>query len=467
MTEHNPEDNGTGPLLSHENPSKKLFIEVLGCQMNKLDGEIALENCRVAGYDMTDDPDQAQAAIFFTCAVRQRAENRFFSRLGRWQQRKARQPGLMIAVAGCIAQEHGESLLADFPFVDVVCGTRRFADLPQLMAQAAEDGPIVATGDRAIAYTRRQNLAPNPGKAFISIMRGCNMHCTYCIVPSVRGREISRPADTILAEAQALAEQGVREITFLGQTVNAYGRDLTPRTSLAELIRRAGAIPDLARLHIVTSHPRFMTEDLMTAIAEVPAACEGIHLPAQSGANPVLKRMARGYTREDYLKVIAECRSRIPGFQVAGDFIVGFPGETDADFALTEDLVRQVRFQNLFIFQYSERPGTRAAGWPDDVPQEVKAKRNHRLLALQEEIAHASNQNRIGQTLEVLVDGPSKRNPERFSGRSRTGQIVIFPPTPATSETGRLIHVTIDRATHLALYGNPAEAGTDGGRPSS
>ncbi|HAK94252.1 MAG TPA: tRNA (N6-isopentenyl adenosine(37)-C2)-methylthiotransferase MiaB [Planctomycetes bacterium] len=454
-------DDGTPPSEGRPQAPRRVHAEVFGCQMNKLDAQIGLEALLDGGCVRADGADDADIIVFFTCAVRQHAEDRFFSNLGAYERRKARRPGLLIAVAGCVAEEHGGTLLRKFPFVDLVCGTRHFHRLPELLAQVRPAAPIVATGDASVTYARRRSLDPRPAQAYVSVMRGCSLACAYCIVPSVRGPEVSRPPEEIRREIEALAGRGVKDVTLLGQTVNSYGRSLGAPHSLATLLSGLADIAGLARLSFVTSHPRFMDDALIDAVASLPVVCEGLHLPAQSGSNAVLRRMGRSYTAERYLEIIEKCRARIPDFAPAGDFIVGFPGETEEDFRATEDLMRAVRYQNVFVFKYSPRPGTRAAALPDDVPAEVKQARNARLLALQREIALPLYREEIGRTIEVLVEGPSRRSAARFTGRTRSGKIVLFPPVDAA---GELVKVRIEDATHLALYGTAIAGGADAAR---
>ena len=429
---------------------RRIYTETFGCQMNKLDAQITLEELFRHNYALVDDRAEADVVLFFTCAVRQHAEDRFFSRLGAYGRRKENRPDLKIVVCGCVAEEHGSAILERFPFVDVVCGTRNFHRLPELIDEASSARQLAVVGERAVVYSRSRNLDTRPAQAFVAVMRGCDLNCTYCIVPQVRGRAVSREPEEIYREVSDLVDQGVREVTLLGQTINAYGENLGPEHSLASLLRRLDRLAGLARIRIVTSHPRYMTPDLIEAIAELPSVCEGIHLPVQSGSNAVLKRMLRRYTREDYRRIVEACYRTIPRFALAGDFIVGFPGETEEDFEQSLDLMRAARYQNLFVFKYSPRPGTPAAKLTDDVPRTVKESRNAQLLELQRDISLEVYREAIGTTVEVLVEGPSRRNTERQTGRTRTGQIVIFPPT---ADPGELRSVRIHTATSLALYG--------------
>ena len=440
------------PLPETNEDRVPIYAEVFGCQMNKLDSQLALETFLASDHRVVREPAEAEVLIFFTCAVRQHAEDRFFSRLGAYRRLKERKPEIKIAVCGCVAEEHGKAIIDRYPFVDVVCGTRHFPRLPELIRSARPGEPVVAVGETTISYSRRRNLDSRPTQAYVAVMRGCDLNCTYCIVPRVRGREVSRPLEEIRRELENLVAAGVKEVTFLGQTVNSYGKSLGPGHNLARLLREAAEIKGLDRIRFVTSHPRFMTDELIEAMAELEPVCEVLHLPAQSGSDRILRRMGRGYTRDDYLRTVEKCFERIPDFAIAGDFIVGFPGETEEDFEATADLVRRVGYQNLFVFKYSERPGTPAARLRDDVPRKIKEERNLKLLELAKEVALKIYRKAVGTEVEVLVEGPSSRNPEKFTGRTRTGQIVIFPPV---SRTGVLRKILIKDATALALYGEP------------
>ncbi len=422
--------------------------------MNVLDGELVLSELRRRGWEITGEPEEADLLVFNTCSVREHAEDRVQSRLGLLRGRKERDPGFRIAVMGCMAQRLGEDLLRRLPHIDVVCGSQQFPRLLDLLEQAEESGrPVVSCEtEGSLAVDRDIRVRPRPYQAFVAVMRGCRHRCAYCIVPRTRGgRETSRPVGEIVAEVAALAADGVREVTLLGQNINSYGRSLPGRPTLPALLRAVHAVEGIDRIRFITSNPMDIEEELLETMADLPRVMEYLHFPAQSGSDRVLRRMARGYTAAKYLDLARLARRTVPGIELASDFIVGFPGETDEDFEATVRLMEEVRFQNCFVFKYSPRPGTRAAEWEDDVPEEVKRERNQRLLRIQERHSLATNQARIGRRFEVLVEGPSERNPSRLAGRTRTNQVVVFPGGPELA--GSLGMVEIHRVSPLTLFG--------------
>ncbi|MBN1845167.1 MAG: tRNA (N6-isopentenyl adenosine(37)-C2)-methylthiotransferase MiaB [Sedimentisphaerales bacterium] len=467
-----------------------VYLETLGCQMNKLDAELIRQRLGQEGYRFTLDADQAGVIIFVTCSVRQRAEDKVLSKIGQLRRRHDQQKDLILAVAGCMAERLGPALFDLHPQVDVVCAPGRIHQLGELIARARhERRRQVALNDPAeqsaledLDASRRQTDADHPFMAYLRVMRGCNKFCSYCVVPYVRGREVSRPPESIVAEAQRLADRGVKEITLLGQTVNSYcHRNGTTTVRLADLLARVHEIAGLERLRFVTSYPRDFDERLLAAMADLPKVCEYLHLPAQSGSDRILAAMNRRYTAGQYLDLIERARQRVPGIAVAGDFIVGFPGEREEDFEATCELMRRVRYKNCFIFKYSPRPGTRADGdLADDVPTETKRRRNQILLDLQEEISLADNQAFVGQTVEILVEGPSK-NPHldegrtgpadpaysrslgrsgpadsgsiQLVGRTRGDHIVVLQARP--DRIGRIVPVRVVRASALTLFAEP------------
>ena len=407
----------TGP---HRAPG--VLIHTYGCQMNKLDSEIVCEALVRAGYRLVEDEAEADVVLFNTCSVRDHAEQRVFSNVGALKRLKRRNPELIVGVMGCMAQRLGREIIRRAPVVDLVCGTRMFPHIARLLDRAAV-APVVAVDEDPLpdlAREGRERAAPHA--AFVSIMRGCDNFCAYCVVPYLRGRETSRPPDEIEAEVRRLVDDGCREITLLGQNVDTYGKRLSPVVTLAALLHRLDGIDGLARLRFVTSHPRFISRELLEAVRDLSSVCEHVHMPAQSGSTAVLTAMKRGYTREEYLDVIAMARELVPGIAIASDFIVGFPGETEADFDRTADLFERVRFQQCFIFKYSEREGTAAAELPDDVPDAEKRRRNQALLAIQQRISAEDNAAFVGRTVKVPADGPSKSDARKLSGRLRTNQ---------------------------------------------
>ncbi|MFO7898401.1 MAG: tRNA (N6-isopentenyl adenosine(37)-C2)-methylthiotransferase MiaB [Planctomycetota bacterium] len=435
-------------------PRQVCFI-TFGCQMNKLDSELAAGRFHQLGITTTPDPDRAGTIVINTCSVRKHAEDRALSNLGRFQAAKRRSPRLVLALMGCLAQKEGKRLLDRFPYLDVVCGTRQFTELPRLVARARREGErLAATDETPVSIERKPGLRPDRFRAFVSIMRGCDSFCSYCVVPYVRGRETSRPPDEVEAEARRLVGDGCVEITLLGQNVDAYRHG---GTDLAGLLERLDGVAGLERLRFVTSHPKDISPRLLEAVAGLPSACEHLHMPAQSGSDRVLRAMNRGYTAGRYRELVAAARETVPGVEIASDFIVGFPGETDTDFEATVSLVRDCGFNQCFIFKYSPRPGTRAAAMEDDVPTPVKKERNQALLAVQEAVGARRNRAKEGQTVEVLVEGPSKRDASRLSGRTRGNDIVVFPaPEESAPAAGERVAVRITDSTPLTLMGRLA-----------
>lgn len=446
-------------------PNLKVHVETFGCQMNKLDSETAAEMLLAAGFETAAGPDDADVILFNTCSVREHAEERVYSRVGALKRQKQRRPDLVIGVMGCMAQKDGEKIFRRAPLVDIVCGPKQESNLAHLIAEAREGRRVLAldNGSRIKArrnpprdvgladpvgpqpFARQGITRPAAFRDFVAITLGCNNFCSYCIVPYVRGPEESRPASEIADEIKRLADSGVREITLLGQNVNSYDG------GLPDLLRCIHDTPGIERIRFVTSHPKDVTDDLLRAMAELPKVCEHLHAPAQSGSTPVLKQMNRGYTREQYDDMLERARRGVPGIEIASDFIVGFPGETEEDFRETVDLVRTADFNQCFIFKYSPRPGTRAAEMPDDVPDEVKKRRNNELLAVQEEVSTRRNRNKHGQVLEVLIEGPSKNDASKLAGRSR-GYDIVIAEGPA-SLAGGTVPVRITDSTPLTLFG--------------
>jgi len=421
--------------------------------MNKLDSEVVAGHLVAAGYALTESSREADVVLINTCSVRQHAEDKVWSLLGTLRARKLRRPDLVLGVIGCMAQKERGAILQRMPHVDLVCGPMELDRLPELVAEVRQRHErVVAVGEGHVgrvprAVTRR----PNRVQAFVAVMRGCDNYCAYCVVPYVRGREESRPLADVVAEVEALVADGAREVTLLGQNVNSYGATLGDGTTLARLLERLDRLPGLERLRFVTSHPKDASDALFRAMAGLPRVCPYLHLPAQSGSNRVLRDMNRGYTREHYLERIARARALVPGVEVASDFIVGFPGETEAEFEETVDLVRRADFQNCFVFKYSPRAGTKAAEMADDVPWEAKQERNRRLLAVQKAVMRRRNAAMVGRTVEVLVEGTSKRDATKLTGRTRANHIVAFAGAPRLE--GRTVSVEITGFTPLTLFG--------------
>ncbi len=399
--------------------------------MNKVDGELVASRLVDAGFAAARSEEEAEIILFNTCAVREHAEDRVFGRLLSLKARKRRNPGLVIGVLGCMAQEHRAALRSRIPHVDLVVGTREFGRIDSLVREVlARREAVIATGegDGGDRILRRVELRPNRAQAFVNVIRGCNMPCTYCIVPSTRGPEVSRPLDQILAEAARLCADGVTELTLLGQTVNAYGHDLERGTDFAKLLREVHGVPGLRRLSFITSHPSFLDSRLMETMAALPKLSRYFHLPAQSGSDRILRGMKRGYTREKYLARIRDLRSLIPDMEFASDWIVGFPGETEEDHEDSVRLLEEVGFSQSFVFKYSPRKGTVSGDLlEDDVPEETKKRRNRDLLDRQERISLGKNRALVGTTLEVLVLGISRSRSDRWTGRTARNRLVHFP----------------------------------------
>ncbi len=451
----------------------KVYLETMGCQMNRLDSELVEAALRAAGMELTDDARGADVLLYNTCAVRRHAEDKVHSRLGWACRRKADGRRIIIGVLGCMAQRLGEQLLRRHDGLDIVCGPGQLAGLAEMIAAAGpqpkvaldpsrRDGP---PGDDAVERLDAGRDAAHthlPGQAYVRIMRGCDKFCSYCIVPLVRGPERSRPSELILAELRRLVDAGVTQATLLGQTVNSYRHD---GAALADLLERIDGVDGLRRVRFVTNYPADFDRAILQAMRDLPTVCEYLHIPAQSGSDRVLRAMGRRYTRSEYDELIDAARETVPGIAIAGDFIVGFPGEREEDFAASADLIRRSGYKNSFIFKYSPRPDTSAdKRLPDDVPEPVKRRRNGELLAVQEEVSLAGNRQLVGRTMEVLVEGPSPRadrqpvpapaGQTQMLGRTRGDHIVVFDG-PA-SLAGQYVDVEVTAATALTLTARAA-----------
>jgi tRNA-2-methylthio-N6-dimethylallyladenosine synthase len=407
----------------------KYLIRTFGCQMNEHDSERIGGVLMADGMTPTDDPAQARVIVLNTCAIRENADNKLYGNLGHLKPVKDANPHLKIVVAGCLAQKDQGLIQRKAPWVDVVIGTHALPGLLELLRQSETDGPQMDVREYTEVFPSALPTARGDAfRAWVSIAPGCDNACTFCIVPLVRGPQRSRSVGDILAEVQGLADQGVVEVTLLGQNVNTYGRDVTVpgsarRPLFAELLRAVGAVRGIRRVRFTSPHPHDFTPDVIDAMAETPTVCEHIHFPLQSGSDRVLKAMQRSYRRERYLGWLDAIRAAIPGIAVSTDVIVGFPGETEDDFTQTLDLVQTARFDSAFMFQYSPRPGTRAASFDDQMPKEVVQERFERLAALQERISLERSQQQVGRTLEVLVEGADRKG-LGTQARSRTNRIV-------------------------------------------
>ncbi|MGH7163487.1 MAG: tRNA (N6-isopentenyl adenosine(37)-C2)-methylthiotransferase MiaB [Planctomycetota bacterium] len=431
----------------------KLHVLSFGCQMNVLDGELMASALRRAGYEPTEDPADADVILVNTCAVREHAEEKVFSHLGRLARHKRARPHVLLGVTGCMAERLGKEIARRAPYVDLVAGARSFGDIVDLVdAARAGGGAVLSVGHDRPPPERDVSVRSDRHRAFVAVSRGCDHHCTFCIVPSTRGREAGRPMAEIVEEVRRLAADGVVEVTLLGQNIDSYGKDRPDGEDLHHLLGACHAVEGLKRLRFVTSHPQDMATQVLEDMAALPKLCGALHIPPQSGSDRVLKRMARGYTRARYLEVVEEFRRRLPRGEVAADFIVGFPGETEEDFELSLSLAREVRFQQSFIFRYSPRPGTpSAAHFEDDVPDPVKASRQLRLLGEQERVNAEKHAGMVGRVFEVLVEGPSKKDPELLTGRTRGSHLVHFRGSAGLA--GELVAVRVESATPVSLRG--------------
>lgn len=491
--------------------TRKLYLETFGCQMNVLDSELVLGQLRAQGYESVTDRDSADVILYNTCSVREHAEQKVWSRLGELRDRKKEQPGLVIGVIGCMAERDGTNIFQRNPHVDVLCGPGELDKLAQLVHNAAvtagapngrrqrqvalmgsnvrRSGTLDAAEDHLelLDLSRSISAQDNLAQAYVRITRGCNKFCTYCVVPYTRGPEVHRPPQNIIDEVRRLADAGAREVTLLGQTINHYCYDHGDgrQTMFADLLYQVHeAVPSLPRLRFVTSFPRDFTDEALAAMRDCQRICRYLHVPAQSGSDRILKLMNRGYTSGAYRDFIDRAREMMPDICIASDFIVGFPTETDEEFETSAELIRYCRFKNSFIFKYSPRPGTIAIDrFTDDVPEDVKRRRNNQLLAVQQQVCVENNLRMIGKTVQVLVEGEGKRLKEpiypraggvelgwerrhadtcnstvQLAGRTGGDQVVAFDGD--SSLKGQLIDVEIIDAKNLTLFGRmsqPAE----------
>ena len=430
---------------------KRYHITTFGCQMNEHDSERMKGMLESLGYGEAPGREQADLILFNTCSIREKADDRFIAHLGEAKRVKRDRPEVVVGVGGCWAQSVKEDVFARFPFVDVAFGPGQVHKLAEFLISDSITSQGFFEFEGFTGRLPAKRAREHHGWVQISV--GCNCVCSYCIVPATRGREVSRPSHELVDEVERLAADGVREVTLLGQNVNSYGRDLPTqsRVTFADLLAQIDAVEGIQRIRYTSPHPKDMREDVIRAHAELPALCEHIHLPLQSGSSVILKRMRRTYTRERYLDRVAMIREHVPDCALTTDIIVGFPGETEADFEQTLEVAELVGYDGAFTFIFSPRRGTEAATLPDQVPHEVKVERMQRLVEVIQRRAHERAQRFLGRTLEVLVEGPSRTDPTRLRGRSRHNKVVNFD---GLASPGELVQVEIDGATSQTLSGS-------------
>ncbi|UGS91465.1 tRNA (N6-isopentenyl adenosine(37)-C2)-methylthiotransferase MiaB [Ralstonia wenshanensis] len=447
---------------------KKVFIKTYGCQMNEYDSDKMSDVLNAAeGLVPTDTPEDADVILFNTCSVREKAQEKVFSELGRVKALKALKPDLVVGVGGCVASQEGASIVARAPYVDVVFGPQTLHRLPDLIAARRRTGrsQVDVSFPEIEKFDHLPPARVDGASAYVSIMEGCSKYCSYCVVPYTRGEEVSRPFDDVLAEVAGLAEQGVREVTLLGQNVNAYiGKmgDTSERADFALLLEYVAEIPGIERIRYTTSHPKEFSSRLIEAYATNPKLVDHLHLPVQHGSDRILMAMKRGYTVLEYKSSIRKLRAIRPNISIATDFIVGFPGETDADFAKTMDLIHEIGYDTSFSFIYSPRPGTPAANLPDDTPQAVKLERLKHLQATIEANVARISQGMVGSVQRILVEGPSRKDPTELHGRTENNRVVNFalPDLPQARREqliGQMLDVRIVHAFPHSLRGEVAE----------
>jgi tRNA-2-methylthio-N6-dimethylallyladenosine synthase len=437
---------------------KRIFIQTFGCQMNVHDSEKIMALMTGSGYESCDDVTKADLIIINTCSIREKAAQKVYSQLGRLRQLKREKPELILGVGGCLAQQWGSKFIERIPFLDIVFGTHNIHMLPQLVTRIEKTrAPVVQIEFQESVKSLNIPTLSNNGKisAYITIMQGCNNFCSYCVVPYLRGREESRPLREIVDEVKSFAHRGVKEVTLLGQNVNSYGASNSNGHDFADLLREIDKIGGIERIRFTTSHPKDLSDKLIYCFSETDKLCEHIHLPVQAGSDRILKMMNRCYTINDYFEKVDKLRSVCPEISITSDIIVGFPGEKESDFQATVDMMKKIRFDNIFSFNYSEREGTNAAKLGDTVSKFVKRERLQLVQSLQEEHTIEKNRARIGNIEEILVEGMSKNSREDMTGRTRTNKIVNVRGNHEL--IGKAVHVRITDAYLHSLRGELTE----------
>src|SRR5881397_2073198 len=447
----------------------KFFIKTYGCQMNERDSEQVAHSLMALGYERVAHDVEADVVLLNTCSVRDMADQKALGKMGMLGRIANERPHVVFGFLGCMAQARGASLLKNLPHVDLIVGTQKFHRVADYVDDALERKLTRAMDDPRFSIVdvdeepgsqstiRHQQLAPKQATAFVSIMQGCNMHCTFCIVPQTRGPERGRAIEEIVAEVRELVSRGVKEVTLLGQIVNLYGRHEFPKidnkSPFVQLLEAVDDVNGLERLRFTSPHPIGFRDDLIDAISRLPKLAEHVHLPLQSGSNKILKTMHRAYTAEKYLDLVRRIRRARDGIAITTDIIVGFPGETEDDYKQTRDLVDKIQFDNAFVFRYSPRRGTPAADMLDQIEERTREERNQDLLQVVNVSNRRSLERLVGQCVEVLCEGPSKTNPARLMGRTRTNKIVVFEGSDRL--IGELVKVRIEQANGFSLYGTP------------
>ncbi|MFQ6132817.1 MAG: tRNA (N6-isopentenyl adenosine(37)-C2)-methylthiotransferase MiaB [Armatimonadota bacterium] len=435
----------------------RYYIETFGCQMNVHDSETIAGTLAAMGWEAAPSPDQAELVLLNTCSVREKPHRKVFSRLGQLRLLKQQRPDMLIGVCGCMPQLIADEILKRAPYVDLMVGPREYASLPQAIAEAEAGLPALHLDPGRRIPENLPKQRADGLRAWVTAIYGCSNFCAYCVVPFARGPERSREPELILRELAELAERGFREVTLLGQNVNSYGLDLKRQVDFADLLAFANDVDSLERIRFTTSHPKDCSSRLMEAMAELPAVCEHLHLPVQSGDDQVLRRMNRSYTSAQYRELVRESRERIPEVSISTDVMVGFPGETDEAFERTLELFEEVRFDQAFMFKYNNRPATAASQMPDQVPEQVKQRRLERLIELQNDIAREGNSELVGQTVEVLVEGERPGHEGQLQGRTRTNKLVVFPHSPQLQ--GQLVPIRVVEGFAWGLKGELALSG--------
>ncbi|MCA1906205.1 MAG: tRNA (N6-isopentenyl adenosine(37)-C2)-methylthiotransferase MiaB [Desulfarculus sp.] len=434
---------------------KLVHITTFGCQMNEYDSARMLGLLSELGYAPAESPEAADLVLLNTCSVREKAQHKVYSFVGALREVKRRRPGMLIGVGGCVAQQEGRQLLKDIPHLDLVFGTGALERLPELIAEAASGRRVACTDLDPGPLAPRRLVPADPGlKAMVTVMQGCDNFCSYCVVPHVRGREKSRAAAEVVEEVAALAQAGVREVTLLGQNVNSY-RDPEGGADFADLLEMVAAVPELWRVRFTTSHPKDLSPRLIEALTGIDKVMDQLHLPAQSGSDRILKAMRRGYSRQQYLALVEDLRQRVPDLALGGDIIVGFPGETEADFQASLELIEAAGYDFLFSFKYSDRPFTKARDLPGKITEAEKSRRLARLQERQRAISLALHRAQVGKLEEVLVEGPAKRGAGLLTGRTRANRAVNFPGPPELA--GRLVMVRVEQGLVNSLRGKLVE----------